>query len=132
MSFIGLAPAFSNTLLALALLGTFPLGGFTILLLFRVGRTYRVGGNRQLNFVIQRAPKALRRAIQVVFGYSLIHFLLLFFLRSSEIVVPLAASALAAAFYLVFMAVFTVGLGDPRLVGARASRVEQKPPLAPQ
>jgi hypothetical protein len=129
MSFVGVGPLLSGRLFAVAVLAVFPLGGFAILLLLRVGRTYRVWGSHQLDFVIRRAPKWLRYLVQAAFIYGLIQFLVLVFRGSSHADASLASSAFVAWFYLVFVAVFTVGLGDPRLVEGSTLSVEQKPSL---
>src|SRR5262249_31152417 len=121
--FTGLAPASAGPLLALAVLAIFPLCGFAILLLLRVGRTYRVRGSDQLPFVTQRAPKALRLLTQGVLVYALICFAVFYFL-SSGIIGLLAASAMLAWFYLEFTAVFSFSLGDPGIVRPRAGSGE--------
>jgi len=118
-TFTGVALVFSGRILALAVLAAFPLGGFAILLLLRVGRTYRVWGNHQLTFVRQRTPKPLRVLTDIVFVYALICFAVSYVVRSSTIVGSLAASAFVAWFHLVFTGVFSVSLGDPRIVRPR-------------
>jgi hypothetical protein len=127
-SFTGLITVLSGRLFAVAVLAVFPLAGFAILLLLRFGRTYRVWGNNQLTFVIQRAPKVLRLLTPTVFAYALICFAVSHFVPSPGIDVSLADSAFIACFYLVFSAIFSVSLGDPRIVRPRPGGAEQRAP----
>jgi hypothetical protein len=127
-SFTGLVPVLSDGLFALAVLAVFPLGGFTILLLLRVGRTYRVWGNDQLTFVMQRTPKVLRLLTQTVFAYALICLAISYFVHSHGSVVSLGGSVFVAWFYLVCTVIFSVSLGDPRIVRPRPGSAEQRMP----
>ena len=123
-SFADVTPRFLAQLFAVTILAVFPLSGFAILLLLRVGRSYGVSGVQLSTFIAQRAPKWLRRLGIAVFVYSLLHFF--FEAIGTGKIAGLARSPLASAFvawfYLMFAEVFTVALADPTVLEPRARR----------
>jgi len=119
----------SARIFAVVVLAVFPLGGFAFLVSFRVGRTYATWGNHILAFLLRRAPKWLGRLAIGTLVYAIVHLVVLAATRTQGATlgtrVPLAASASVAWFYLIFVAVFTVALRDPKILGAKIRRAEQ-------
>ena len=120
LSLIDVAPGFLVQLFSAALLAVFPLGGLAVILALRVGRTYGLG---LPVFIARRTPRWLRRVGVGVFVYALIHFVVF----SAKAVpattpIPLMASAFIAWFYLMFIQLFTAGLGDTQLIESAGAR----------